>query len=85
MKYSIAYRVAQELEEATGLESRVSVLGYLQRGGTPVAYDRILATQFGTAAADFLARGEFGKLVALQNGKIVGVPLQEIAGLVKNE
>ena len=84
MKYSIAYRVAQELEEATGLESRVSVLGYLQRGGTPVAYDRILATQFGTAAADFLARGEFGKLVALQNGKIVGVPLQEIAGLVKN-
>lgn len=84
MKYSIAYRVAQELEEATGLESRVSVFGYLQRGGTPVAYDRILATQFGTAAADFLARGEFGKLVALQNGKIVGVPLQEIAGLVKN-
>ena len=84
MKYSIAYRVAQELEEATGLESRVSVLGYLQRGGTPVAYDRILATQFGTAAADFLARGEFGKLVALQNGKIVGVPLQAIAGLVKN-
>ena len=84
MKYSIAYRVAQELEEATGLESRVSVLGYLQRGGTPVAYDRILATQFGTAAADFLARGEFGKLVALQTGKIVGVPLQEIAGLVKN-
>ncbi len=84
MKYSIAYRVAQELEEATGLESRVSVLGYLQRGGTPVAYDRILATQFGTAAADFLARGEFGKLIALQNGKIVGVPLQEIAGLVKN-
>lgn len=84
MKYSIAYRVAQELEAATGLESRVSVLGYLQRGGTPVAYDRILATQFGTAAADFLARGEFGKLVALQNGKIVGVPLQEIAGLVKN-
>lgn len=84
MPYSIAYRVAHELEEATGLESRVTVLGYLQRGGTPSAYDRILATEYGTAAAHFLARGEFGKLVALQNGKITGVPLEDIAGQVKN-
>jgi len=84
MQNSIAYRVAHELEEKTQLESRVTVLGYLQRGGTPSSYDRILATQFGTAAAHFLARGDFGKLVALQNGKIVGVPLDEIAGLVKN-
>ncbi len=84
MKYSIAYRVANELEEVTGLESRVTVLGYLQRGGTPSSYDRILASRFGTEAAHFLARGEFGKLVALQNGEIVGVPLSEIAGCVKN-
>ena len=84
MPYSIAYRVAHELEEATKLESRVTVLGYLQRGGTPSPYDRILATQCGTAAAHFLARGEFGKLVAVQNGKIVGVPLEDIAGKVKN-
>ncbi|MFA6936994.1 MAG: ATP-dependent 6-phosphofructokinase [Treponema sp.] len=84
MQNSIAYRVAHELEEATQLESRVTVLGYLQRGGTPSAYDRILATQFGTEAAHFLANGDFGKLVALQNGKIVGVPLEEIAGRVKN-
>ncbi|MCH5290249.1 MAG: 6-phosphofructokinase [Treponema sp.] len=84
MPYSIAYRVAHELEEATSLESRVTVLGYLQRGGTPSPYDRILATQFGTAAAHFLANGNFGKLVALQNGVIVGVPLEEIAGRVKN-
>lgn len=84
MPYSIAYRVAHELEAATGLESRVTVLGYLQRGGTPSSSDRVLATQLGTAAADFLARGEFGKLVAMQNGKIVGVPLERIAGKVKN-
>ena len=84
MPYSIAYRVAHELEQATSLESRVTVLGYLQRGGTPSSYDRILATQFGTAAAHFLAEGDFGKLVALQNGKITGVPLDMIAGKVKN-
>src|SRR5574344_1934012 len=84
MTNSIAYRVAHELEEATQLESRVTVLGYLQRGGTPSPYDRILATQFGVEAAHFLARGDFGKLVALQNEKIVGVPLEEIAGQVKN-
>jgi 6-phosphofructokinase 1 len=84
MPYSIAYRVAHELEEATGLESRVTVLGYLQRGGTPSAYDRILATQYGTAAAQFLAEGKFGNLVSIQNGEIVAVPLENIAGKIKN-
>ena len=84
MTQSIGYRVAKELEEATGLESRVTVLGYLQRGGTPSPYDRFLATQFGVAAADFLAEGNFGKLVAMQNNKIVSVPLEECAGKVKN-
>ncbi len=84
MTQSIGYRVAQEISEATGLESRVSVLGHLQRGGTPSPYDRVLANQFGVAAADFLAREDFGKLVAIQNNKIVGVPLEECAGKVKN-
>jgi len=83
MPYSIAYRVAHELEEATGLESRVTVLGYLQRGGTPAPYDRALATVFGTAAAHMLAKGDFGKMVALQNGKVIGVPLCEVAGKIK--
>lgn len=83
MTYSIGYRVAHELEEITGLESRVTVLGYLQRGGTPSAYDRLLASQYGTEAAHFLARGDFGKLVAIQNGKMTGVPLDEIAGKIK--
>ena len=84
MTNSIGYRVAHELEAATGLESRVTVLGYLQRGGTPSPYDRVLATRFGIAGADFLARGDFGKLVALQNNLIVGVPLKDAAGKVKN-
>ena len=75
--------MAHELEEATGLESRVTVLGYLQRGGTPVPYDRILATQFGVEAAHYLAEGKFGYLTALQNNRIVGVPLFDIAGQTK--
>ena len=83
MSSSIGYRVAREIEEATGLESRVTVLGYLQRGGTPVAYDRVLASQFGTAAATMLAEGDYGKMVALQDSKIVGVPLEKIANKIK--
>lgn len=84
MTQSIGYRVAKEIEEASGLESRVTVLGYLQRGGTPSPQDRVLATQFGVAAADLLAKGEFGKLVAMQNNEIVGIPLETCAGKVKN-
>ncbi len=83
MPYSIAYRVAKEIEKATDIESRVTVLGYLQRGGTPVPYDRVLATQLGTKAAQMLAEGDFGKMVALQNGVPVGVPLADIAGKIK--
>lgn len=83
MQNSIGYRVARELELATGLESRVTVLGYVQRGGIPVPYDRTLATLFGTGAVHMLARGDFGKMVALQNGKAVGVPLEDIAGKIK--
>lgn len=83
MTYSIAYRVAHELEKATGLESRVTVLGYLQRGGIPVPYDRVLATQFGVAASQMLYDGDFGKMVALKDNKIVSVPLEEIANKIK--
>lgn len=83
MQTSIGYRVAQELEQATNLESRVTVLGYLQRGGIPVPYDRVLATGFGVEAAHMLARGEYGKMIAMQNGIFVPVPLEEIAGKIK--
>lgn len=80
---SIGYRVASEIEAATGQESRVTVLGYLQRGGTPVAFDRVLASQFGTAAANMLAEGDYGKMVALRDNKLVGVPLEKVANRIK--
>lgn len=83
MQNSIGYRVAHEIEAATGLESRVTVLGYLQRGGTPVAFDRVLATQFGTAAANMLAEGDYGKMVALRDNRLIGVPLEKIANRIK--
>lgn len=83
MSGSIGYRVAKEIQEATGLESRVTVLGYLQRGGTPVAYDRVLASQFGVTAATMMASCDYGKMVALQDNNLVGVPLEKIANKTK--
>lgn len=80
---SIGYRVAEEIENATGMETRVTVLGYQQRGGPPAPYDRVLATRFGTAAAEMLHRGEYGRMVALEGNRVVSRPLEEIAGKLK--
>ncbi|MFW6338044.1 MAG: 6-phosphofructokinase [Alkalispirochaetaceae bacterium] len=80
---SIGYRVAKEIQESTGMDTRVTVLGYQQRGGPPSPYDRLLATRFGTAAAEMLHRGEFGKMVALEGKRIISRPLGEIAGKLK--
>ncbi|MGN8245465.1 6-phosphofructokinase [Cellulomonas soli] len=77
------FRLARELEAATGLESRVTILGYVQRGGTPCAADRLLATRLGAAAADLVARGEFGYMVAARGEGTAAVPLAEVAGKVK--
>jgi len=78
-----AQRVADEIERLTGRESRVTVLGHIQRGGSPSAYDRILATRFGVAAAQALARGEFGHMVALHGAKIVSAPIAQAVGRQK--
>lgn len=83
MTQSIGYRVAKELEAETGLETRTSVLGYLQRGGEPSPYDMILATKIGAAATDFLAQKKFGNLVAVKGGEITATPLSTVAGVVK--
>ena len=80
---SIGYRVAGEIEAATGADARVTVLGYLQRGGTPSGYDRILATRFGAAAAEFAATEQYGVMTALQQGIITAVPLNKVADKVK--
>jgi phosphofructokinase-like protein len=71
----IAYLVAPELERLTGFEARVTVLGHLQRGGTPTAFDRVLATRLGVAAADLAAGGQFGTMAALRGTEIIAVPL----------
>jgi 6-phosphofructokinase 1 len=77
------YRVAREIEAETDLETRATVLGYVQRGGIPSASDRVLATSLGTAAADLLAQGEYGKMVALTGDSISAVDLSVPAGKVK--
>jgi 6-phosphofructokinase 1 len=66
-----------EIERLTGYESRATVLGHIQRGGTPVAFDRVLATRFGVAAMDAVAAGRFGMMVALRSTDIIEVPLEE--------
>jgi 6-phosphofructokinase 1 len=71
----IGDRLAKEIETRTGKEARTSVLGHIQRGGTPSAFDRWLATRFGLHAIDAVAGGDFGKMVALQGTDIVTVPL----------
>ena len=74
------FRVAHELERLTGLEARVTILGYVQRGGQPSAVDRLLATRLGTAAADLLAEGRYGMMVAARGDGIEGVPLERVVG-----
>jgi len=73
----IAYQVADEISREIDLEIRVTVLGHIQRGGSPIPYDRLLATRFGKAAADLIARGDFGKMVALRGDSIVAVPIRD--------
>jgi 6-phosphofructokinase 1 len=80
---SVAFRVSREISEETGMETRSTVLGYVQRGGIPSASDRVLATNLGTAAADLLAKGEYGRMVALIGNEIGSVELSVPAGKVK--
>ena len=75
--------VAEEIEKRTGFETRVTILGHVQRGGTPTAFDRILATRFGIAAIDAAHDGDFGQMVALQGGQIVRVPIADAVGQLK--
>jgi len=80
---SVAQYLSNRITELTGLETRETVLGYIQRGGTPSPMDRVLATRYGTAAADMIASRDYGKMVALKNDEIVSVPLEDVAGKLK--
>jgi 6-phosphofructokinase 1 len=75
--------LANRLEESTGLESRITILGYLLRGGAPSASDRVLATQLGTRAADLIHEDQFGFMVGYRHGGADCVPLEEVAGCQK--
>jgi len=77
------FKLARELEAATGLESRVTILGYVQRGGIPCAADRLLASRLGTAAAHAVSKGQFGVMVAARGEDTDLVPLTEVAGKLK--
>lgn len=69
--------LAQEIEKRTGYETRVSVLGHIQRGGSPTAFDRVLGTRFGIKAVELIANKKFGRMVALSGIKIIDVPIQD--------
>lgn len=80
---SISYKIADEIQKATGQETRVTVPGHFQRGGSPDAYDRLICTRFGVAAANLIIKKDYGKMVALKGEEIVAIPLSEVAGKLK--
>jgi ATP-dependent phosphofructokinase / diphosphate-dependent phosphofructokinase len=75
--------IAEQIEENTGLETRETILGYVQRGGSPSAMDRVLATRYGAYAVELISKGEFGNMVASINDRIVAVPLKEVGGKLR--
>jgi ATP-dependent phosphofructokinase / diphosphate-dependent phosphofructokinase len=76
-------RLAKQLEELTGLEARVTILGYVQRGGTPSVTDRILATRLGSACVKLIKEGRFGVMVAARGNGTTAVPIRDVAGNLK--
>ena len=76
-------RLAKQLQELTGLDARVTILGHVQRGGTPSVADRILATRLGTASADLIRDGRFGVMVAARGDRTKAVELEDVAGKIK--
>lgn len=80
---SAATHVAEAINTYTGIETRETVLGYIQRGGSPTPMDRILATQYGAHAAKCIAEGNFGSMVAIKNNELTTVPLEEVGGKLR--
>jgi len=79
----VGAKVAQEIEQASGLEARYTILGHLQRGGTPTAYDRALATRFGHHAMELVAAGRFGRMVCLKGERVTSVPVARAVAKLK--
>jgi len=76
--------IAREIEKETGIETRETVLGYIQRGGSPTPFDRNLATRMGGHATELIADGQFGRMIALKGNDITSIPLCEVAGKLKS-
>ncbi|MBL7158370.1 MAG: 6-phosphofructokinase [Candidatus Omnitrophica bacterium] len=79
----IAQQIGPEIEKRTGFETRVTVLGHIQRGGAPSAFDRVLATRYGVKAVELVLSGKFGTMVALKGNDIVSVPIEDAVGTLK--
>jgi ATP-dependent phosphofructokinase / diphosphate-dependent phosphofructokinase len=75
--------IAQEISNRTGLETRETILGYIQRGGSPSPMDRVLATRYGAYAVELIAEGRFGMMVSLHNDDVVAVPLKDVGGKLR--
>jgi 6-phosphofructokinase 1 len=75
--------LAEQIEKVTGFETRVSVLGHIQRGGSPTAFDRILGTRFGVKAVELIINKKFGRMAALSGDKIIDVPLADAVKAIK--
>ena len=82
-KRGVGDRLGEEIEARTGYETRVTVLGHIQRGGSPTARDRILATRFGLKAADLVDEGTFGMMAALRGDDVIAVSLDEATAELK--
>ncbi len=80
---AVSYAIADELSALTGSDTRVTVPGHYQRGGPPCPYDRVLATQFGTAAAELIVNKQYNRMVAIQDNRIVSIPLEDAASKTK--
>ena len=83
-KISAGQYIARRLTDLTGLEMRETILGYIQRGGTPTPMDRIIATQLGAQAADMISRGKFGYMSAIRNNTVTEIPLEDVAGKTRS-
>ena len=81
----IGYTLEKEIEDRTGHETRATVLGHVQRGGTPTAFDRVLATRLGLAAIDAAHEGHWGMMAALRSTEIVRVPLADAVSVIQEE
>ena len=75
--------MARRIEAATGLETRATILGYMQRGGSPCPYDRVFATRLGAEAGKLILKGEYGFMVGYKNREVVKVSLEDVAGKLK--